>query len=51
MSQEKPPDKKGKFEQTMITCPKCGGTGKTNYPNQKQAVSCPGCKGKGQIRG
>lgn len=49
MSNEKPPEQKGKFEQTMITCPKCNGTGKTDYPGQKQAVSCPRCRGNGQI--
>ena len=51
MSNEKPPDKSGKFERPKITCPKCGGTGKTDYPGQKQAVNCPTCKGSGQVYG
>lgn len=41
------PDRQGKFEQQLITCPRCSGTGKTNYPNQKRAAACPTCKGKG----
>lgn len=49
MNKERPPDKKGKFETQMITCPKCKGKGKVEYPNGKRAVSCPSCKGKGKI--
>lgn len=51
MSNEKPPDTSGKFERTKVTCPKCGGSGKTNYPQQKQEVTCGTCKGSGQVTG
>lgn len=51
MNNEKPPDTAGKFESPKITCPKCDGSGKTNYPKQVQAVSCPKCKGSGQVSG
>lgn len=51
MSNEKPPDRAGKFEQTMITCPKCDGAKTVEYPGGKRAVTCPTCKGKGQIAG
>ena len=46
---EKLPDAKGNFEQIMITCPKCNGTGTTNFPGQKRAATCQTCKGKGKI--
>lgn len=51
MSSEKPPDSRGSFEKTMITCPKCAGTGKTNFPGQVRAAECQTCKGKGQVPG
>ncbi len=49
MSNEKLPDRRGEFEKTMIACPKCNGTGKTNFPGQKREAVCQTCKGKGQI--
>jgi DnaJ-class molecular chaperone len=51
MSNESPPDRAGKFERPKVNCPKCGGTGKTNIPDQKQAVNCPKCGGSGQVAG
>lgn len=51
MSNEKPPDLSGKFERPKMKCPTCEGSGKTNYPGQKQAVNCPTCKGTGQVPG
>ncbi len=51
MSNEKPPDRAGKFERPKTNCPKCGGSGKTNIPGQKQAVTCQTCKGTGQVQG
>lgn len=51
MSSEKPPDSRGSFEKTMITCPKCKGTGKTSFEGQKREAQCQTCKGKGQVAG
>ncbi len=51
MSNEKPPDVRGNFERPMITCPKCGGSGKTSFEGQKREAQCGTCKGKGQITG
>lgn len=52
MSPEKPPDRAGKFERQMGTCPKCNGTGKRTFTDKsgKTGTSqCPTCKGKGQV--
>ncbi len=54
MSREKPPDRSGKFERTMIPCPKCGGTGRRTFTSKdgKTGTSqCQTCRGKGQIQG
>lgn len=51
MSNEKPPDRSGKFERPKVTCPKCGGSGKTNFSGQRQEAQCQTCKGTGQVSG
>lgn len=49
MSSEKPPDRRGKFERTWITCPKCQGTGKRTFGGK--TATCQTCNGKGQVMG
>jgi DnaJ-class molecular chaperone len=51
MSNESPPDRSGKFERPKVECPKCGGTGKTSFPDQKREAQCGTCKGTGQVPG
>jgi hypothetical protein len=50
MANEKPPDRAGKFERPKKN-DSCGGTGKTNYPNQKREAICQKCKGTGKVPG
>jgi DnaJ-class molecular chaperone len=54
MSPEKPPDRSGKFERQMVSCPQCGGSGQRTFTDKsgKTGTSqCQTCKGKGQIPG
>ena len=51
MSPEKPPDRSGKFERQMITCPKCNGTGRRTFTSKEGKTGtsqCQTCGEKGQ---